>query len=106
MAPMKMEKRPLITSLISGFSAPAHHFPVEIHCLVMQKRLEYLFWERPAAASSYTTIQYENGGDMDGGATPDYDLTKKTADGEVDYTDFFNFALLDSIMDKHYASSY
>lgn len=56
--------------------------------------------------SSYTTIQYKNGGDMDGGATPDYDLTKKTAEGEVDYTDFFNFALLDSIMDKHYASSY
>ena len=56
--------------------------------------------------SSYTTMQYKNGGDMDGGATPDYDLTRKTADGEVDYTDFFNFALLDSIMDKHYASSY
>ncbi|MBR4807801.1 MAG: hypothetical protein IKZ65_04845 [Lachnospiraceae bacterium] len=56
--------------------------------------------------SSFNILQYKNGGDIDRGATPDYDLTKKTADGEVDYTDFFNFALLDSIMDKHYASSY
>lgn len=53
--------------------------------------------------SSYKTIVYQDGNDVEKGATPDYDITKLVADGSVDYSDFHNFALLDNILDMHYA---
>jgi len=53
--------------------------------------------------SSYKTIVYQDGNDVEKGATPDYDITKLAADGSVDYSDFHDFALLDSILDRHYA---
>ena len=53
-------------------------------------------------ASSFMKMLYKQGGDIEGGAVPDYDLTKVTADGKTDYSDFSNFELIDSILDKHY----
>ena len=53
--------------------------------------------------SSYKTYTYKNGDNVENGATPDYDITKLTADGLVDYSDFHNFALLDFILDTHYS---
>ncbi len=53
--------------------------------------------------SAYKTYTYKNGDNVENGATPDYDITKLTADGLVDYSDFHNFALLDFILDTHYS---
>ncbi len=53
--------------------------------------------------SSYMMSVREDGTDVEAGATPDYNITKLAADGSVDYSDFHDFALLDSILDMHYA---
>ncbi len=56
-------------------------------------------------ASAFKEVCYKSGENVEKGAAPDYDITKRNADGTVDYTDFYNFALLDYIMDSHYATN-
>ncbi len=53
--------------------------------------------------SSYLMSVREDGTDVDAGAKPDYDITKHAADGSIDYSNFHDFALLDNILDMHYA---
>lgn len=55
--------------------------------------------------SAFRTCATKGDLDVDSGATPDYDLTKTGDDGMIDYSDFHNFALVDSILDKHYLSN-
>ena len=55
------------------------------------------------SASAFRTFTYQKGGNVEAGATPDYDITKKNDDGTTDYSDFRNFKLLDQIVDDHYA---
>ena len=55
--------------------------------------------------SAFRTCATKGDLDVDSGATPDYDLTKTGDDGMIDYSDFHNFALIDSILDKHYLSN-
>ena len=55
------------------------------------------------SASAFRTFTYQKGGNLEAGATPDYDITKKNDDGTTDYSDFRNFKLLDQIVDDHYA---
>ena len=54
------------------------------------------------SASAFRTFNYQKGGDVEYGATPDYDITKKNTDGTTDYSDFRNFELLDQIVNNHY----
>jgi|GEM_PF-660378 len=53
-------------------------------------------------ASAFKEVCYKSGENVEKGAAPDYDITKRKADGTVDYTDFYNFALLDKIVNNHY----
>ncbi|MBR4754977.1 MAG: hypothetical protein IK054_07335 [Lachnospiraceae bacterium] len=55
--------------------------------------------------SAFRTFNYKKGGDLEAGATPDYDILKKNPDGTKDYSDFRNFKLLDEIVNKHYATN-
>lgn len=55
--------------------------------------------------SSYKEFIYKHGGDVEAGATPDYDITKKNPDGTIDYTDFYNFGLLSKIANEHYKTA-
>ena len=52
--------------------------------------------------SAFRTFNYMRGGDLEAGATPDYDITKKNSDGTTDYSNFRDFALLDKIVNNHY----
>ena len=52
--------------------------------------------------SSFRTFNYQKGGNVEAGATPDYDITGKNDDGTTDYSDFRNFELLDQIVTDHY----
>ncbi len=54
------------------------------------------------SVSAFRTFNYQKGGNVEAGATPDYDITKKNADGTTDYSDFRNFELLDQIVNEHY----
>ena len=54
--------------------------------------------------SAFRTFNYMRGGDLEAGATPDYDITMKNDDGTTDYTNFRNFELLNKIINNHYAS--
>lgn len=54
--------------------------------------------------SAFRTFNYMRGGDLEAGATPDYDITMKNDDGTTDYTNFRNFELLNNIINNHYAS--
>ncbi len=54
--------------------------------------------------SAFRTFNYMRGGDLEAGATPDYDITRKNDDGTTDYTNFRNFELLNNIINNHYAS--
>ena len=54
--------------------------------------------------SAFRTFNYMRGGDLEAGATPDYDITMKNDDGSTDYTNFRDFAMLNDIINKHYAS--
>ena len=40
------------------------------------------------SASAFRTFTYQKGGNVEAGATPDYDITKKNDDGTTDYSDF------------------
>ena len=53
-------------------------------------------------ASAFKEVCYKSRENVEKGAAPDYDITKRNADGSVDYTDFYNFALLDKIVNNHY----
>lgn len=55
--------------------------------------------------SSYKELTYRNGGNVEAGAAPDYDITKKNPDGSVDYTDFYNFELISNIVNAHYKNA-
>lgn len=55
--------------------------------------------------SAYKILTRMDGRTVEDGASPDYDITKRAADGSVDYTDFHNFALLDYILDTHYGNT-
>jgi hypothetical protein len=55
--------------------------------------------------SSYKELTYRNGGNVEAGAAPDYDITKKNPDGSVDYTDFYNFELISNIVNSHYKNA-
>jgi len=70
-------------------------------CNLILLRTPQGFVSNIAAGYKYT---YKKGGDMEDGAEPDYDLTKLTPDGKTDYSDFYNYELIDSILDKHYSS--
>ncbi len=52
--------------------------------------------------SSFRTFNYQKGGNVEAGATPDYDITKTNDDGTIDYSDFRNFELPDQIVTDHY----
>ena len=54
------------------------------------------------SASAFRTFNFQKGGNVEAGATPDYDITKKNDDGTTDYSDFRNFELLDQIVNDHY----
>lgn len=54
--------------------------------------------------SAFRTFNYMRGGDLEAGATPDYDITMKNDDGTTDYTNFRNFEVLNNIINNHYAS--
>ena len=57
------------------------------------------------SVSAFRTFNYQKGGNVEDGAAPDYDITKKNDDGTTDYSDFRNFALLDKIVNDHYGKS-
>ena len=54
------------------------------------------------SVSAFRTFNYQKGGNVEAGAKPDYDITKKNPDGTTDYSDFRNFELLDQIVNDHY----
>ena len=54
------------------------------------------------SVSAFRTFNYQKGGNVEAGAKPDYDITKKNSDGTTDYSDFRNFELLDQIVNDHY----
>jgi hypothetical protein len=56
----------------------------------------------PYSVSAFRIFNYQNGGDLEAGAEPDYDIAKKNPDGTTDYSDFRNFELLDQIVNQHY----
>ncbi|ETP71023.1 periplasmic protease [Lachnospiraceae bacterium JC7] len=56
------------------------------------------------SASAFRVFNYQNGGNVEAGVSPDYDITKKNTDGTTDYSDFRNFELLDQIVDDHYGT--
>ncbi len=53
-------------------------------------------------ASAFRTFNFKEGGNVEAGAEPDYDITKENDDGTTDYSDFHNFELLDKIVNEHY----
>ncbi|MCR4611898.1 MAG: hypothetical protein K5644_08375 [Lachnospiraceae bacterium] len=55
--------------------------------------------------SGQNNISYRAGGNLEAGATPDYDLTKTAADGLTDYSDFYNFELINYILNNHYGNN-
>ena len=56
------------------------------------------------SVSAFRTFNYQKGGNVEAGAQPDYDITKKNSDGTTDYSNFRNFALLDQIVNNHYGT--
>lgn len=55
--------------------------------------------------SAFKEFNYKQGGNVEAGATPDYDITRKNPDGTVDYTDFYDFGLLSKIANEHYKTA-
>ena len=55
--------------------------------------------------SAMKEVCYKTGENVEKGAAPDYDITIKKEDGTIDYTNFYDFKLLDQIVNDHYKTT-